>query len=156
MKHIKLYEQFIAEGAGNFRIRYEGVDWPTYYASYPDFDGDALTPYEYMTDLKDEIKNMKSVKKYGLKPADSWIDNGAHIIFENDVAGIALADNEWSLAIGIVPTEEYYFDRDENTMDEFNEQATAILNDIAEFADLHERTGPWTSKPVKGRIKVNY
>ena len=141
-------------GRGNTRVfgDYEGVyyiDWDNFSSEYEDDDfwreewENSL--YQFISDF---TKRFKSFWK-----CDKWIGRDDRAILENKLFYIAIADNEWSIAIKLIQKEQgYYYDGNiENLQAKHYKTYLDGIRDCLfnQFEELGTYAGPWTS----GRIR---
>ena len=140
--------KLIKEGRGNAVMRFEGINWPTYYIEYdPDeadfFYDDVITNTQY------------SIKKHGFdKLSRPRFINEWSVKFEGHVSDVCFTDNEWSIAVSVIPNEDYFYESN-GDLSEYNREATKVFNEIQSMYTLHARTSAWSSAKVKGKIIVN-
>src|SRR3990172_8406821 len=81
----------IVEGRGNTRIRFEGVNYPTYYIDYygTDIDEETGEENENVNDtfLDDVIGNLSHLKTVSLEKLakPEYMNNDSAIYFENNI-----------------------------------------------------------------------
>ena len=107
--------------------------------------------YEYDQDesqkfFEEQLNTIKSqlMKKFkSLKEADYWSGRSKHIVLENNMYGIALEDNEWSVAFELIMKIDGNPGLKKHNAKSFGKGLRDIL--IKNFGTIHIRTSAWTS-----------
>ena len=138
---------------------YEGVfyvDWDNFrvYDEYEqEIDEPELQVVEWRFAL--DLFKEKFNKKYpSFKPCDIWIDRQGHAVLENDAFYIAIADNEWSLAIQLLQKEPDDTDSPSRTRSRQKKFHQLYLNGIRDclflqFDELGIYAGPYTHGTIQ-------
>lgn len=140
------------EGAGNTRIRFDGVDYPTYYIDYYTAEDDEEFPENTNDYFVDDVTvNINSFKTVHLTKLDKeeYITRDQAIYFENDIIKVVFADNEASMAVGCIPV-FHYDETDEEVYDEvkFKEESKKFFTELLTIYKLSKPTSAWTSQEV--------
>ena len=149
-------------GRGNTCVfgDYEGlyyIDWDNFNAEYEDDNGNIIEDYDLLREewenslyqfISDFTQKFKSFSR-----CDEWIGGDNRAILENKLFYVAIADNEWSIAIKLIQKEqEYYYDGNiENLQAKHYKTYLDGIRDCLfnQFEELGTYAGPWTS----GRIR---
>jgi hypothetical protein len=151
-------------GRGNTRVfgDYEGlfyIDWDNFGAEYEDENGNIIEDYDLQMEewensleqfISDFTQRFKSFSR-----CDEWISGDDRAILENKLFYIAVADNEWSVAIKLIQKEQEYYDNG-NIENLQAKHYTTYLEGIKEclfkqFDELGTYAGPWTSGRIRRR-----
>jgi len=140
-------------GRGNTRVfgDYEGVyyiDWDNFSSEYEDDfwrEEWENSLYQFISDFTQRFKSFSR--------CNEWISRDDRAILENKLFYVAIADNEWSIAIKLIQKEqEYYYDGNiENLQAKHYKTYLDGIRDCLfnQFEELGTYAGPWTS----GRIR---
>ena len=138
-------------GRGNTRVfgDYEGV----YYIDWDNFsnEDDFWREEEWENSLEQFISDFTRRFK-SFSRCDKWIGGDNRAILENGLFYIAIADNEWSIAIKLIQKEQEYYDGNlENLQAKHYKTYLDGMKECLfnQFEELGIYTGPWTS----GRIR---
>jgi hypothetical protein len=141
-------------GRGNTCVfgEYEGlfyVDWDNFSSEYEDDDlwredwENSL--YQFINDFTQRFKSFSR--------CDEWISRDDRAVLENKLFYIAVADNEWSIAIKLIQKGQEYYDGSNIETLQAKHYKTYLdgIRDCLfnQFEELGTYTGPWTS----GRIQ---
>jgi hypothetical protein len=140
-------------GRGNTCVfgEYEGlfyIDWDNFSSEYEDDDfwredwENSL--YQFINDFTQRFKSFSR--------CDEWISGDDRAVLENKLFYIAVADNEWSIAIKLIQKEQGYYEGNiENLQAKHYKTYLDGIRDCLfnQFEELGTYTGPWTS----GRIR---
>lgn len=148
-------------GRGNTCVfgDYEGlyyIDWDNFIAEYEDEYGNIVEDYDLQQEdwensleqfIDDFTEKFKSFSR-----CNEWISREDKAVLENKLFYIAIADNEWSVAIKLIQKEQGYHDGNIENLQA--KHYKTYLEGIKEclfnqFDELGIYTGPWTS----GRIR---
>lgn len=153
----------INEGSGNTRIRYEDQFWPTYYVEYysttdtdeegNEFENENANDY-FLEDIVENISNFETVNLTKLDKPE-WLNNDQSIYFEGENIKIVFADNEWSLAVGVIPIYEFNENDEEVIPVGFNDEASKFFNELKSLYNLSVANGAWMSSKVDSDIIIN-
>jgi hypothetical protein len=139
-------------GRGNTRVfgDYEGVyyiDWDNFSSEYEDDFWREEWENSLEQFISDFTRRFKSFSR-----CDKWIGGDNRAILENGLFYIAIADNEWSIAIKLIQKEQEYYDGNlENLQAKHYKTYLDGMKECLfnQFEELGIYTGPWTS----GRIR---
>lgn len=143
------------EGRGNTRIRFEGVNYPTYYIDYYTAEDDEEFPENVNDDFLDDVTgNIKHFKTVQLTKLDKpeHIGNDQVIYLENDIIKVVFADNENTIAVGCIPV--FHFNGEEFDSEEiydeakFKEESKKFFTELLTLYKLSTATSAWTSREV--------
>lgn len=138
---------------------YEGlfyVDWDNfkvYDENEQEIDEPELQVVEWRFAL--ELFKEEFNKKYpSFKPCDIWIDRQNHAVLESDFFYIAVADNEWSMAVQLLQKEPEDTDHPNYTRSRQMKFHQIYLNGIrdclfSQFDKLGTYAGPYTHGTIK-------
>mgnify|MGYP001154405668 FL=1 len=139
-------------GRGNTCVfgDYEGlfyIDWDNF-GIVEDYD---LQQEDWENSLEQFISDFTQKFK-SFSRCDEWIGGDNRAILENGLFYIAIADNEWSIAIKLIQKEQEYYDGNlENLQAKHYKTYLDGIRDCLfnQFEELGTYAGPWTS----GRIR---
>ena len=138
-------------GRGNTCVfgDYEGL----YYIDWDNFSNeDDFWREEWENSLEQFISDFTQKFK-SFSRCDEWIGGDNRAILENGLFYIAIADNEWSIAIKLIQKEQEYYDDGnlENLQANLYKTYLDGIRDCLfnQFEELGTYAGPWTS----GRIR---
>jgi len=148
-------------GRGNAIIRQEGVNYSTFYIEYyqhneelnedgePYCDGNSHCHCNdtFYDDVMGNIECSIMPKIKSMRKANSWIYDGK-VIFESYYIKVVIVDNEWSMAIGVVPVER--------ADAIYIAQANKFMRELHSMYQLHTRTSAWTSEQLPSDYKTFY
>jgi len=163
IKHLYNIKQPLNEGRGNTIIRYENHNWPTYYIEYYSSTDEDEDGNEYENEnandnfIDDVVGNISHFKTVNLTKLDKpeWLNNDQSIYFEGENIKIVFADNEWSLAVGVIPIYEFNENDEEVIPAGFNDEATKFFNELKSLYNLSVANGAWMSSKVDSDIIIN-
>lgn len=98
---------------------------------------------EFIIEIKKRFKSFIDINEF---------ENNKEILLRNNLFSIAIEDNEWSLAVELLETEDYY---DSPNLDGLRyKHSNNYLNGIKEtlldmFGEIGIRTSAWTSGTIK-------
>ena len=149
-------------GRGNTCVfgDYEGlfyIDWDNFGAEYEDENGNIVEDYDLQQeDWENSLEQFISdfTRRFNsFSRCDKWIGGDNRAILENGLFYIAIADNEWSIAIKLIQKEQEYYD-DGNLENLQAKHYKTYLDGMKEclfnqFEELGTYAGPWTSRWIR-------
>lgn len=100
----------------------------------------------YYDDFKEELTE-RILKRYkSFNPSNRHIGRYKHIELSNKLFHIVLEDNEWSVAVEILPNESGKPGFQKRQLDQVAKGVRNILLDM--FPTIHTRNGPWLSNEL--------
>ena len=125
--------------------KYEGL----YYLDYdfwrdPDDEENEFFQWGYEEDMDTMLRAIQQ-RFPSFSPCDTWIDCDAHAVLENGLFYVALADNEWSIAVKLLQKQDWYQNLEGLQAGLYERYLEGLKNILLRmFGKIGTYAGPWT------------